>query len=52
MIDAGLVWDARTAIQRAHAFAEFHIAWLEEPLQPDDYLGYKKLNNEKVEMPK
>ncbi len=43
MIDAGLVWDARTAIQRAHAFAEFKIAWLEEPLQPDDYRGYKKL---------
>ena len=43
MIDAGLVWDARTAIQRANAFAEFNIAWLEEPLQPDDYIGYKKL---------
>jgi len=43
MIDAGLVWDARTAIQRAKAFAEFNIAWLEEPLQPDDYIGYKKL---------
>ncbi len=35
--------DARTAIQRAHAFAEFEIAWLEEPLQPDDYVGYRKL---------
>jgi L-rhamnonate dehydratase len=43
MIDAGLVWDARTAIQRAKAFAEFNIAWLEEPLQPDDYIGYRKL---------
>jgi L-alanine-DL-glutamate epimerase-like enolase superfamily enzyme len=43
MIDAGLVWDARTAIQRARAFAEFNIAWLEEPLQPDDYDGYRKL---------
>lgn len=43
MIDAGLVWDARTALQRAHAFAEFNIAWLEEPLQPDDYEGYRRL---------
>ncbi len=43
MIDAGLVWDARTAIQRARAFADFNIAWLEEPLQPDDYEGYRRL---------
>ena len=43
MIDAGLVWDARTAIQRAKAFAEFGIFWLEEPLPPDDYEGYAKL---------
>ncbi len=45
MIDAGLVWDAKTAIQRAHAFSEHHIFWLEEPLRPDDYLGYAKLSS-------
>ena len=44
MIDAGLVWDAKTAIQRAHAFAEHDIFWLEEPLRPDDYDGYRKLS--------
>lgn len=43
LIDAGLVWDAKTALQRAHAFAEFRIFWLEEPLRPDDYEGYRKL---------
>ena len=43
MIDAGLVWDSRTAIQRAKAFADFDIFWLEEPLPPDDYEGYAKL---------
>jgi L-alanine-DL-glutamate epimerase-like enolase superfamily enzyme len=43
MIDAGLVWDARTAIQRARAFSEHRIFWLEEPLPPDDYRGYRKL---------
>jgi L-alanine-DL-glutamate epimerase-like enolase superfamily enzyme len=43
MIDAGLVWDARTALQRARAFADYNIFWLEEPLQPDDYAGYRKL---------
>lgn len=43
MIDAGLVWDAKTAIQRARAFSEHNIFWLEEPLAPDDYAGYRKL---------
>jgi L-alanine-DL-glutamate epimerase-like enolase superfamily enzyme len=44
MIDAGLVWDAKTAIQRARAFSEYRIFWLEEPLLPDDYDGYRKLS--------
>ena len=44
MIDAGLVWDAKTAIQRARAFSEYNIFWLEEPLLPDDYEGYRKLS--------
>jgi L-alanine-DL-glutamate epimerase-like enolase superfamily enzyme len=44
LIDAGLVWDAKTAIQRARAFEESNIFWLEEPLRPDDYEGYRKLS--------
>ena len=44
MIDAGLVWDAKTAIQRARAFSDYKIFWLEEPLSPDDYDGYRKLS--------
>jgi L-rhamnonate dehydratase len=44
LIDAGLVWDAKTAIQRARAFADQKIFWLEEPLRPDDYDGYRKLS--------
>jgi L-rhamnonate dehydratase len=44
LVDAGHAWDAKTAIQRARAFEEFHIFWLEEPLQPDDYDGYRKLS--------
>ncbi len=43
LIDAGLVWDAKTALQRARAFSEYNIFWLEEPLRPDDYDGYRKL---------
>lgn len=40
MIDAGCVWDARTALQRAQRFQEFNIGWLEEPLAQDDIDGY------------
>jgi L-rhamnonate dehydratase len=43
LIDAGLVWDSKTALQRAIAFAEHDIYWLEEPLRPDDYEGYRRL---------
>ena len=40
LIDAGVVWDARTALRRAEAFAEYNIGWLEEPLQQGDVDGY------------
>src|SRR3954469_12998054 len=43
MIDAGLCFAAKTAIQRARAFEEFRPFWFEEPLLPDDYAGYAKL---------
>lgn len=40
LIDAGCVWDARTALRRAHAFAVYKPEWLEEPLHEDDIDGY------------
>jgi len=40
LVDAGCVWDARTALRRAQQFAEFRIGWLEEPLRPWDVDGY------------
>jgi L-rhamnonate dehydratase len=40
LIDAGCVWDTRTALRRAHAFADFGIEWLEEPLREDNIDGY------------
>ena len=43
MIDAGLVYDAKTAIQRARSFEQYDPFWFEEPLLPDDYEGYAKL---------
>jgi L-rhamnonate dehydratase len=40
LVDAGCVWDARTALRRAQAFAEYRPEWLEEPLREDDIDGY------------
>lgn len=40
LVDAGCVWDARTALKRAHSFAQFNPGWLEEPLRPNDVDGY------------
>ena len=40
LIDAGCVWDARTALHRAEAFHDYGIGWLEEPLEQDDIDGY------------
>jgi L-alanine-DL-glutamate epimerase-like enolase superfamily enzyme len=45
LIDAGCVWDARTALRRANAFSSYNIEWLEEPLLPDDYDGYRWLRD-------
>jgi L-alanine-DL-glutamate epimerase-like enolase superfamily enzyme len=45
LIDAGCVWDARTALSRANAFAAFKPEWLEEPLRPDDVEGYRWLRD-------
>lgn len=44
-IDAGLVWDAKTAIQRCGLFEPYQIFWLEEPLHPDDLRGYRTLTS-------
>ena len=44
LIDAGQVWDWKTALQRAHQFAEFNPFWLEEPLHPEDLAGYARLS--------
>lgn len=43
MVDAGRVWDADTALERAGRFARYRIAWLEEPLHPYDYAGHGRL---------
>ena len=44
MIDAGMVWDAKTALKMAKRFSDYDIYWLEEPLHPDDLDGYARLS--------
>jgi L-alanine-DL-glutamate epimerase-like enolase superfamily enzyme len=44
MVDVGRRWTAEHAIeQAAWLFGEFGIVWLEEPLDPDDIDGYRRL---------
>jgi L-alanine-DL-glutamate epimerase-like enolase superfamily enzyme len=49
-IDAGLVWDAKTAIQRIKALEHFRPLWVEEPLHPDDLRGYARVSSS-VDLP-
>jgi L-rhamnonate dehydratase len=43
LIDAGMAWDAGTAIARCERFAPYRLFWLEEPLQAYDVAGYSAL---------
>ena len=43
MLDVGLIWDAKTTLQRARLFEPYRLAWIEEPLHPDDLAGYAKV---------
>jgi L-rhamnonate dehydratase len=46
MVDAGRIWRADEAIERApELFERFAILWLEEPLHEDDLEGYGRLAN-------
>lgn len=45
LLDVGLVWDAKTAIQRCRHFEEFNLLLMEEPLHPDNLAGYARLTN-------
>jgi L-alanine-DL-glutamate epimerase-like enolase superfamily enzyme len=40
MVDANYGWDVETAIRAGRAFRELDLLWLEEPIEPGDYLGY------------
>jgi len=44
MIDAGQVWDTKTALRMAAMYEDYGIAWLEEPVAPDNITGYRELS--------
>jgi L-rhamnonate dehydratase len=44
MVDAGRAWDAETALKRIERFEKYRVAWLEEPVQPYDISGYRKVS--------
>lgn len=47
MVDVGthVKWDVAHAIQMAKKFEEYGIFWIEEPLPPDDFEGYRRLRH-------
>lgn len=46
MLDVGHAWDAKTAIHRCKSFEPYELAWVEEPLPPDDYSGYARVSSQ------
>jgi L-rhamnonate dehydratase len=43
LIDGGLAWDVRTAMERCERFASYNPYWLEEPIAAYDFEGYAAL---------
>jgi D-galactarolactone cycloisomerase len=43
MIDANQAYTATEAIQLANRIAQYNIAWLEEPVPPEDLAGYRRV---------
>ena len=41
-----LVWDVASAIRRTRAFDEYRLAWMEEPLEPYDVEGFRRLRSQ------
>jgi len=43
MVDANYAMDVDQAIEAARAFSDFDVLWFEEPIIPDNYVGYAKI---------
>ena len=50
MVDANHAYSFKEALQLSRAIEEFDIAWFEEPISPEDYVGYKRLRD-KTDIP-
>jgi L-alanine-DL-glutamate epimerase-like enolase superfamily enzyme len=43
MVDVNMGWTADIAILMGRKFEEYGVYWLEEPVLPDDYAGYRRI---------
>ena len=41
MADANEAWTVNQAMKAFNEIEKFNLVWLEEPIQPDDFEGYK-----------
>lgn len=46
MVDANQTWDLQQATLAAHSLEGFNLAWLEEPMHPDDVRAHRRLKAE------
>jgi L-rhamnonate dehydratase len=46
MVDGWMTWDAPSTLMIARRIAALNVAWIEEPLAPDDIDGYCRLRDE------
>lgn len=45
MVDANMRWSVGEAIRRGEALSQFDLAWLEEPLIPEDIAGHRQVRS-------
>ncbi|MBO0347041.1 mandelate racemase/muconate lactonizing enzyme family protein [Roseibium sp. CAU 1637] len=43
MVDVNGTWDVDTAIQQLKAWEPYDVYWLEEPVAPEDFSGYRRV---------
>ena len=43
MVDANMRWSVDEAVAAARELARFGVYWLEEPIEPDDYTGHRRV---------
>ena len=46
MVDANYSMSVNQAIQAANLFEEYNILWFEEPIEPDNFIGYAAVSNQ------